>query len=980
MRIYIKTAYLLLFFSVCAIQLQAQKLDHVLGEVIVEVRNENGLKNLLKDLSKDVEVRSSLTARQIIKEPMNLWLVKINPSIVNELDFLETVTKNNHALLVQQNHIPELRATIPNDPLFGNQWQFLNTGQSGGLEGADVDMDLAWDITTGGLTSDGDSIVVCVIDNGINPDHPDLGNNLWINHQEIPNNGIDDDENGYIDDVRGWSVYTETDAVNIGGSHGTPVAGIVGAKGNNEIGITGANWDVKLMIIRGGSPEANAIASYAYPYTMRKLYNETNGEKGAFVVSTNASWGVDFGQPEDAPIWCEFYNMLGEVGILNFAATVNSNQNIDIVGDLPTACESNYLVSVTNTDRQDDKLQAAGFGFRTIDLGAPGTQSYTLTTSAYGGFIGTSLSSPLVAGTAALLYSADCPNFMDLSKADPGQAALVIKDCIMHGVDPNSTLLGITTTGGRLNAHNAIQNLLATCDNCTPALGSNVSEITDVKGTLTWYDNGNLGTTTMRYKGINEISWIEIENITSGFEFPDLTACSSYEYQIKTDCGISPNEDYTYSRIFKTDGCCDTPTGLRIDVIDQSATLSWDNVLAASNFVVEWKNIDDTDWIVANSNNENTYIIEGILDCEFYEVRVKSECDVTNNESEFTDVFKINGDCGGCTKEFCVFGEKDTSDEWIESVEIENVFVNPSGVDPEGYGNYLGQFDIDLMRDDEYNINLTPGYTGTPFPEYFSVYIDFNQNGEFENDESIFVSEQSTTAAVMGNFTIPNDAVLGISRMRVIMRFSAINGPCDQGGFDFGEIEEYCVNILDTPECPTNLIAEVTDSTLTSLSFELPQNSLVESYILLYREVEFPNYDTIVSASPEISITNLILCTEYEYRTGFTCEGMTTISDDVNSARTLCEINTTDDEAQIYNLNLFPNPSYGDLTIDFGAPIKDDGVIEIISSDGKSIVDSHSFSSGEVFVSIDMQNISSGVYFIRVKSNEDSIAKKWVKY
>src|SRR5690606_36199811 len=143
-------------------------------------------------------------------------------------------------------------------------------------------------------------------------------------YHEIPNNGIDDDGNGYVDDFLGWDADAADDDITggtFGGGHGTPVAGIVGAKGNNGIGVTGVNWNVKLMIVVGGGNEAQAIAAYSYPLSLRKLYNQTGGQRGAFVVSTNASWGIDFTQASTAPLWCAMYDTLGAYGILNAGAT-----------------------------------------------------------------------------------------------------------------------------------------------------------------------------------------------------------------------------------------------------------------------------------------------------------------------------------------------------------------------------------------------------------------------------------------------------------------------------------------------------------------------------------------------------------------------------------------------------------------------------------------------------------------------------------
>ena len=977
MQKFIKQLYILFLAFFCMINLNAQKLDHVLGEILIEVRNDNGLKSLIQDLSSNATMRSSLKAKKIMSEPMNLWVLKANPNEVNEIHFLEKVMRNNHVLLAQQNHITQLRE-IPDDPNFTDQWQYINTGQSGGLVGADIDMDLAWDVATGGLTTDGDTIVVCVIDDGINLNHADFGDNLWVNHREIAGNEIDDDGNGYIDDVRGWNAYIDTDDVTVDGSHGTPVAGIVGAQGNNGIGVAGVNWDVKLMIVRGGSPEATALASYAYPYTMRKMYNETNGEKGAFVVSTNASWGIDFGDPEDAPIWCEFYNMLGEVGILNFGATINGNVNVDVEGDLPTACESNYLVSVTNMNRQDEKVTGAGFGRRHIDLGAFGAQTYTLTYNSYGGFGGTSGATPHVTGTAALLYSADCPDFIAFAKSNPAQAALVIKDCILHGVDSNETLRDITTTGGRLNANNSIRNLISSCSGCSDAFGGYIEDLTDKSGVITWYDNENVGSTSIRYKRLIDEDWIEIESVESGYKIEGLIACSSYEFQTKTDCESNPTAEYTYSRVFKTDGCCEVPSGINILLEDQIATIQWEDVLAANNFVVEWKRIGDSDWNMLDIGLDNTFVIENILDCEFYEVRIKSQCEVTNNESEFSEIFIINGECDGCTNEFCDFDIKNINDEWIETVEIENVFFNESGVNENGYGSFLGQFDINLETEEEYTINLSPGYTGPVFDEYFSAYIDFNQNGEFEEDENIFRSQQPTQITVSDTFTIPSNAISGATRMRVIMRFNELNGPCDESDFEFGEIEDYCVNVINNTNCPNTFSAIVTDTSKTTITFEILPNGLAEFYLIGIREKGAPIFDIITSQLNEILISDLQVCTEYEYSSGYICGGETLIDTEVFDIFTLCELNTNN--IQDLPFSIFPNPSYGNLNIDFEGPVNEDVKLELISNDGKIALTKNVAKNGEKAFVIDANNIPPGIYFLSATSKNHFTIKKWIKY
>jgi subtilisin family serine protease len=141
---------------------------------------------------------------------------------------------------------------------------------------------------------------------------------------------------------------------------------------------------------------------------MRRLYNETDGEKGAFVVATNASWGINGGEPADSPLWCAMYDSLGAQGVLNCGATANNNVDVDVVGDLPTACPSDFMISVTATNI-DDMRTFSAYGATTIDVGAPGDNVYTTSISGgYGTTSGTSFASPLTAGVIGLLYSAPC--------------------------------------------------------------------------------------------------------------------------------------------------------------------------------------------------------------------------------------------------------------------------------------------------------------------------------------------------------------------------------------------------------------------------------------------------------------------------------------------------------------------------------------------------------------------------------------------
>lgn len=396
----------------------------------------------LSSQAKANKVFLNTTNYELISSNFNIY--KVNSSKHTLGDFL----KQTAVIAAQYNYKVTIRTeeNIPDDNDFSLQWNMEY-----------IEATKAWNTTTGGLTPNGDTIVVAIIDAGADFNHQDLKDNLWHNYNEIPNDGIDNDGNGYIDDFNGWRVI-QGDDNHDPSFHGTPIAGIIGAVGNNEIGVTGINWNTKVMILSGVQEVSEIVEAYDYIYTMRQLYNETNGTKGAYIVATNISIGINNSQPSQHPIWCGVYDPLGEIGILNIAATANLSINVDIDGDVPTGCPSDYLLTVTNTDRGDTLRATAAYGKKTIDLAAPGSGVYTVfPLNGYNTFGGTSSAAPHVAGATGLLYSLPDSKFGNFLQTSPSQVALVVKEMLIAGVDTNFSLLNKTVSDGRLNLWKSMQ-------------------------------------------------------------------------------------------------------------------------------------------------------------------------------------------------------------------------------------------------------------------------------------------------------------------------------------------------------------------------------------------------------------------------------------------------------------------------------------------------------------------------------------------
>ena len=435
--------------------------EFVPGEFLVKFKNDTDIPNpKIEEYNDKYKVYSF---EKIFSNSENTILDKIYvlkvPKNSNILSIIEDYESLSEVVYAEPNYIlclglepRNLHISIPTsiyelrlylntiDPYFNKQWALENTGQRGGTPDADIDALEAWGIETGSTDT-----VIAIIDTGVDYNHPDLAENIWINENEIPINGIDDDGNGFVDDVRGWD-FVDNDNVPIDDfGHGTHCAGIVAAVGNNSIGISGVCWNCKIMPIKtlnffGQAIFINIALSIRYA-----------ADNGANVIS------MSFGGRRSSKIIKNAIEYAYDKDAVLTAAAGNSNTFSHYY---PAAYDS--VIAVAGTNNKDRWLNIGNFFNKAgsnygpwVDVAAPGGEIYStmptyLVTMNLGGYkknydylSGTSMSAPHVAGLAALILS-----------KNPYLSNEEVKSIICTNVDPYYSIYYLGT--GRINAFKAL--------------------------------------------------------------------------------------------------------------------------------------------------------------------------------------------------------------------------------------------------------------------------------------------------------------------------------------------------------------------------------------------------------------------------------------------------------------------------------------------------------------------------------------------
>ena len=951
----------IIFWGLNTSMVHAQKLDHRLGEWIIQLEEGVQPQTFQKDDHRLLG-RAELYHFIPLIPSSNIYKCILDYRKINEIKALETFRKLAGVVHAQFNYLIEWRTT-PDDPMYDKQWHWWNTGQLGAPAGVDLKMQEAWDLATGGVTSAGDTIVACIIDAGFDALHEDLAPNHWVNHGEIPGNGIDDDHNGYIDDFRGWNVETNNDHIKGSGTHGTGVAGLAGAKGNNGKGITGINWNVKLMFIAGISDIASVLKAYAYPLRMRQLYNQSGGKSGAFVVVTNASWGIPNLREQDAPLWCAFYDSLGQAGILSCGAAPNRAVDIDQVGDLPSNCTSDYFIGVTNVTPKDEWYDKAGFGLKSVDLGSFGQKTFTTNiNNGYREFGGTSAATPIVTGAIALLYArSDCNNLSTLSKRAPDLAALTARHLILDNVKPLSTLERKCTSGGRLDILNALQQthpfyLLAASD---------TSVVIDWEGAMDSVRN-------LEWRKKGDAVWISLGAVRHPFWIDELEGCTQYEIRGLGLC----SDDTTGVFTFQTLGCCLAPEPLKILNIDTTfIRLGWPDIYAAKTYQIHLSALlpDDTIRQVLSRvplDTSSTYVLDNLIPCTMYLLSIQTDCEEDLSSFSDTIFFRTKG-CGACLDlDYCTPAVlPDASDDGISQISINNVNLISSGQLTKGY-EMVGESSLILP----YCLTKQMVITGTSASgELITVWVDFNKNGRFDSSEVVYNTTLPAQSPYSAPLHIPKWAIPGSTRMRIAMKWPGFdNTPPSSCGdnIEFGQVIDICVTIEDnciispdTPKVDTPTI----QSAIITWKACAPHREYQLGYVLPDSSMHI-----ITTQDTFVLLQSLPKCLDIPallYQRCKDSNDQTWSSPTPFRLRTKCSTSTTPSPI-LKHWSLAPNPSKNILYVSYPYDVKSIRA-EIINLSGQ-ILKRRSLVPTGTPLALDISHLKSGVYWVKIETGIDT--------
>lgn len=436
-----------LFTTLAAISVHAAEPEAVPGEFIVKLRPQISMMSL--DF---LSARLGAKIKSKILDDENFYVIQ-KPMIEMKSAVIKEISQDPMVEYVEPNFIYRASA-LPNDPDFSKLWGLKNSGQKDsanqvGKAGIDIGAEEAWNITTGSK-----DVVVAVIDTGINYTHQDLKNNVWTNEAEAKGKpGVDDDKNGYVDDIHGYDFANNDGDPKDDQGHGSHCSGTIGGRGDDGVGLAGVNWNVRIMGVKfldnqgSGTLEA-AIKSIDY------------ATKAGAKIMSNSWGGGGYSKALEESI-----QRADQAGALFIAAAGNESNNNDVKSSYPASYKIDNIISVAAIDNQGNTASFTNYGAKTVHLAAPGVNIYSSlnTDKGYDSWSGTSMATPHVSGVAALLAA-----------HEPNLTALEIKERLLNTVVPLASLKKKTITGGMVNAYYALTNQKAPADPNDPELWNKV--------------------------------------------------------------------------------------------------------------------------------------------------------------------------------------------------------------------------------------------------------------------------------------------------------------------------------------------------------------------------------------------------------------------------------------------------------------------------------------------------------------------------
>ncbi|MDQ1769254.1 S8 family serine peptidase [Labilibaculum sp. A4] len=890
----------------------------------------------------EVEFNTSTPVSQLIKSYQNVAEISMAEGI-NATKQIEGVK------LPERNNTPAPTA-LPagtNDPRFVDQWHYENTGQNNGTPGADISLLDAWQVETGNP-----NVIVAIEDGGVDYDHEDLAANMWINPGEIAGNGIDDDNNGYVDDIYGYNFADNTGDIYVG-DHGTHVAGTVAAVSNNGIGVSGIaggsgnNDGVKLMSCNVFSASSGGFAE-AYSYA---------ADNGAVISQNSWSYTSPYQYDQAVLDGIDYFianaggaNAPMNGGIVIFAAGNDNSQS-----RYYPAYYSNVL-AVASTNKNDVKAYYSNYG-TWVDIAAPGGELETtnedptavLSTfpnDTYGVFQGTSMACPHVSGVAALVVSKYAGNIT------PAELRTKLVDNTDPIDDLNTSYAG-KLGSGRLNAYKALTN-----DNL-PSVPSGLaaSNVTQTSFTIGW--NAVSGAVSydvqIREQGG---AWQTINTSQITCDYSGAVAETTYEFQVRAnnDAGSS-----SYSAIASvvTEAAPTVPVApanlTASNITYNSFSISWDAVTDADNYDLDVRPVGGT-WTTVNLSNPN-YDYNGLNAETTYEFQVRANnsigSSVNSNLVSATTLaaptaptapanvtasdityhsFTITWDVTTDAVDYDL-NVRPAGGTW-STINLSTTSYNYNGLNAETNYEFQVRANNSVGSSDYSNIETAttlaaPSAPATPINLAASniTYNSFTISWDAVVNADDYDLDIRVTGGTWSNFNTSLTTYNYTSALASTNYEFRVRSNNEIGSGDYSSIESLTTDQIPVPEIPTGLAA----SNITSNSFSLSWNSIefADNYDLQIRE-QGGNWELFTTSATSFDYSTAMAETTYEYQVLASNSSGSSAYTSIQSFTTLAESTTPDycesygqatryeyiDLVELANMN---NPSgddggYGDYT------------------------------------------------------------------